>query len=219
MALRGRAAASRPDWEVAVPGRQQRPRDRPADWARQTAPCFRLETRRKGELHIRRMERGEESEACRLVCEVFREFVAPFYTQEGIDEFLRYAAPDRMAKRAGANHFTLIAEYDGDLVGVIEVRDFNHISLLFVAGAYQRKGIGRRLLHEATEIIKRKDANRVQVTVHSSPNAVAAYERFGFHVEAPEKSERGIRYVPMRVVLTKGDDAWPFPHPGAARIA
>ncbi len=153
------------------------------------------------------MEPGEESEASRLVRKVFREFVAPLYSQEGVEEFLRYAAPDRMARRVQINHFTLVAEHKGDLLGLIEVRDFNHVSLMFVARSYQRKGIGGRLLHEAIQIIRRDDANRTQVTVHSSPNAVAAYEKLGFRAVEPEKSEHGIRYIPMKLVLAEANDA------------
>lgn len=101
------------------------------------------------EVLIRRMKNGEEGIVCRLAVEVFSEFVAPLYTQDGVSEFLRYIDPDLMSKRAKSNHFVLMAESDNRLVGIIEVRDFNHISLLFVLRESQRKGIAKQLLNEA----------------------------------------------------------------------
>jgi len=50
------------------------------------------------------MEPGDEERVCRLVRQVFNGFVAPLYKQEGVEEFLRYADPDLMAKRAQNNH-------------------------------------------------------------------------------------------------------------------
>jgi GNAT superfamily N-acetyltransferase len=161
---------------------------------------------KRGDWHIRAMEPGEEKEACLLVREVFHGSVAPLYSQEGIDEFLRYVDPDLMAKRAAVNHLTLIAECEGDLVGLIEVRDFNHVSLLFVASGCQGKGIGKQLFHEAMQIIRGNKARPYEVTVHSSPNAVTAYERLGFCAEGGEKVEHGIRYIPMKLFLGDDDD-------------
>jgi predicted GNAT family N-acyltransferase len=152
------------------------------------------------------MEPGEEQKVCELVRDVFNEFVAPFYAKEGLDEFLRYADPILLSKRSKSNHFTLLAEEAGNLVGVIELRDFNHISLLFVASNAQHQGIAKQLLHEALEIARTNKPNLSEVSVHSSPNAVDAYERLGFRVEAGEKLEHGIRYIPMRMQLLKPDD-------------
>ena len=155
---------------------------------------------------IRRMESGEEEKACKLIQDVFGEFVAPLYEREGVDEFLRYIDPKLMAERSRSNHFTLLAEDSGNLVGIIEVRDFNHVSLLFVAKKAQRRGIAKQLLNEGLEISRRNSPDLSEVSVHSSPNAVEAYERLGFEAEGPEKLVRGIRYIPMRLRLAKNDD-------------
>ena len=155
---------------------------------------------------VRRMEPGEEELACDLVQDVFREFVAPLYEQEGVEEFLRYVDPSLMAERSRLNHFTLLAVDSGNVVGVLEVRDLNHVSLLFVASEAQRKGIARQLLNEGLEIARRNSPDLSEVTVHSSPNAVEAYERLGFEAEGPEELEHGIRYVPMRMRLVNPDD-------------
>lgn len=157
-------------------------------------------------ISIRQMERGEEERVCRLIQQVFNDFVAPLYAQEGVEEFLRYVDPNLMAKRTQSNHLTLIAEVNRELIGAIEMRDFNHISLLFIVGEKQRQGIGRKLLQEALVIARRYEPDLSEVDVHSSPNAVDAYERLGFQAVGPEKLENGICYVPMKMRIENVDD-------------
>jgi predicted GNAT family N-acyltransferase len=82
-------------------------------------------------------------------------------------------------------------------VGAIEVRDYNHISLLFVHMAHQRQGIARELLRRALAICCRYRPSLRQVDVNSSPNAVVAYARLGFRQRGPEQIKNGIRFVPM----------------------
>lgn len=150
---------------------------------------------------IRRMHRGEEERVCRFVRGVFDEFVAPLYSQEGIREFLSYLGEDAMAERAEGEQFVLVAEAGERLIGTIEMVDYGHLSLLFVAGDAQRRGVARRLLNEAIAISRDKVPELREVGVHSSPNAVAAYENLGFRIEGPERVENGIRYVPMKMSL------------------
>jgi GNAT superfamily N-acetyltransferase len=150
----------------------------------------------------RAMEPGEEQQVCHLVVRVFTEFVAPLYSPEGVREFLTYAAdPDRLRERLQANRFVLVAELQGRMVGVIEVRNCDHISLFFVDGQAQRKGIGSGLWQRALDacLAGRPDLDRV--TVHSSPNAVEAYNRLGFRTEGPEETVNGIRFVPMALAV------------------
>lgn len=155
---------------------------------------------------IRKIEPGEEQQVCLLVKRVFGEFVAPLYETDGVEEFLRYVDPDRMVNRLIGNHFVLIAEKGGNLLGVIEIRDFNHVSLLFVAGNAHRQGIAKRLLEEALEICKSK-IDLSDVSVNSSPNAVEAYEKLGFKVEGLEQLENGIRFIPMKLRIRSYGDS------------
>lgn len=154
---------------------------------------------------IRKIEPGEEQQVCLFIKRVFDEFVAALYETEGVEEFLRYVDPDRMAKRLYSNHYVLIAEQGGNITGAIEIKEFNHISLLFVAGNSQRQGIAKRLLEEVLEICHCK-LDLHEVSVHSSPNAVKAYEKLGFKAIGQEQLENGIRFVPMRLNIMADDD-------------
>jgi GNAT superfamily N-acetyltransferase len=143
------------------------------------------------------MEPGEEDSVNRLVARVFRRHVAPLFSEEGIEEFLRYISVDAIRQRSSSNHFVLVARAEHGSVGMIEVRDYDHVSLLFVDTAYQRQGIARELLRRALAVCRQRRPDGRTIDVNSSPNAVPAYERLGFHRQGPEKIKNGIRYVPM----------------------
>jgi len=136
-----------------------------------------------------------------LAIRVFKEFVAPFYAQEGRDEFHRYAQAEMILERHGREHRTLIAELEGHLIGMAHLRHSNHLAMLFIASGYQRSGVGRRLLDAAVDMALRHDSSTTRITVNSSPNAVEAYRRLGFCPTGPEQTERGIRFLPMALEL------------------
>ena len=75
---------------------------------------------------------GEETAVSNLVARSFNEFIAPGFSEEGIDEFFKYANPRSLAKRSEGSHFVLVAEVDGEIAGMIEIRELKHISMLFV---------------------------------------------------------------------------------------
>ena len=84
-------------------------------------------------------------------------------------------------------------KYDGDrLVGVLCMRQPQHIGDFFVREEYQRRGIGRALFEAM-----RKDYVKQEFTVHASPYAVPVYERLGFRATDAEQLTDGLRYTPM----------------------
>lgn len=138
---------------------------------------------------IRQLKKEEFQTALNLVWEVFKEFVAPDYSQEGVEEFyksvhdLKYL---EMLKIYGA--------FIGDkLVGVVATRnEGSHLALFFVDGAYHRKGIGRKLFQETVS-----KCHSEKMTVNSSPYAVPFYHEFGFSDLDAEQIVHGIRFTPM----------------------
>ena len=151
---------------------------------------------------IVRIARPDEIPAIQaLVHEVFMRDVAPCYGIDGVDEFGRYNALRAYYDRQVNNHDLLVATRDGSIVGMLEMRETRHISLLFVTGALQRKGVGRALLREALEIVAGHNSLPAEVTVNSSPNAVEGYLRMGFELNGSEQVVNGIRYQPMIYVL------------------
>lgn len=147
-------------------------------------------------IKYRVLETGEENEVCDLISEVFNKFVAPGYSEEGIKEFYRYANSEALAARQGNNNFCLVAEMEGRIVGMVEMRNCNHVSLLFVKE--RGRGIAKELFNRALEKCITETSECLQVTVNSSPYAVSIYERIGFRVVGEEKTENGITYIPMK---------------------
>ena len=143
---------------------------------------------------------GEEQQVLDLVRQVFDSNVAPAYSIEGNEEFYRYLKLEDFIKRIHTNHQVFVAkDSTARIVGVVEIRDSFHISLLFVREDVQRSGIGRALVRQAITVAKA--AGAVSMTVNSSPNAVAGYESFGFRAVADEQIINGIKFIPMAMTL------------------
>ena len=149
----------------------------------------------------RPMKSGEEALIADLVFGVFAEFVEPLYSQEGVEQFKKFACADALADRLGAGNLFLLAESGQRIIGVIEVREHSHVGLLFVEKSFQREGIARELLGRSIEICRRQNPGIRKITVNSSPNAIAAYQRIGFTTVEEEQLQNGMRFVPMELTL------------------
>lgn len=154
-------------------------------------------------LNIRPLKAGEEVEVCNLVARSFNEFIAPEFSDEGIDEFFKYANPRALHKRWRAGYHVIVAEEDGKIVGVVEVKKRRHISMLYVEKAHHRKGIASELLKRALDYIVTIAPKTKEVTVNSSKYASAFYEREGFRKTEDEKVLHGIVHIPMALALNE----------------
>lgn len=84
-----------------------------------------------------------------------------------------------------------------DPVGVVALRDCNHLYHLFVAQAFQRTGLASRLWSTA-HAAALQSGNPGNFTVNASVNAVPVYQHFGFLATGPELRSHGVVFVPMR---------------------
>jgi predicted GNAT family N-acyltransferase len=141
-----------------------------------------------------------------LVTKMFNQFEAPEYSPEGVSNFLRYNEMDAFRKRVKTNHFVLVARNGETIVGVIEMRNNDHICLLFVDAAHHRQGIGKTLLKAAITRCTKYNPKVNEITVNSSPFAVPIYQRLGFVPIGREKVQDGIRYIPMMLSLGCNDE-------------
>jgi GNAT superfamily N-acetyltransferase len=94
----------------------------------------------------------------------------------------------------------LVAEVDGELAGVLGLRDNSHLFHLFVAAPFQGRGIARALWERARAEAQAA-GNVTAITVRSSLYAVPVYARFGFVATGPRTDAPGVTYVPMRLDL------------------
>ncbi len=149
-------------------------------------------------IDIRTIKKEDISIINRVIHNCFNEFIAIDYPEEGINEFMRFIHTDNIMKRYEKGNYTLVACNNKEIVGVIELRDFMHISLLFVSKGYHGKGIGRELVNQAIEVCKKNYYIRA-ITVNSSPYAVKIYEKLGFYKIEEEKCIHGVRFTPMKL--------------------
>lgn len=146
---------------------------------------------------VRQPKSGEEIVVCNIVARSFNEFIAPEFTEEGIEEFFKYANPREFKRRSDSGYFSLIAESDSDIVGVVEINNSRHISMLFVEKDYHKKGIAKSLIKNAFEELKAEKKRIDIITVNSSRYAVTFYEKLGFIQYDEEKTIYGVIHIPM----------------------
>ncbi len=140
---------------------------------------------------VRKLTGQEIETALTLAWEVFQEFEAPDYSDQGVKEFYH-----SIQQPHWLSLLQMVGAYEQDkLVGIIATRNCgSHIALLFVKGSYHKMGIGRKLFEALL-----KDSPTDTITVNASPFAVAVYHKLGFQDSDKEQVFNGIRYIPMRM--------------------
>ena len=152
----------------------------------------------------RMMKPADVEQVSDLVRSAFDEFIGPDYSEQGVAEFHRYADPEAFRERVrGGSHFVMVAEVEGRLAGITEIRDCNHVALLFVGKQFHRRGIARALFDRALQQARVTRPGVERVTMNSSRYGVAAYEKLGFRQTGPERSVNGIVFVPMAMRLDR----------------
>ena len=140
-------------------------------------------------------------EALDLVWNVFLTYEAPDYAEEGVREFRQFIEYDSIKKKLTDNEFRMwIYKDKGKIKGVLAPRPPCHISLLFVDGAYHKKGIARAMIRIMVDCHKTNRQSK-EITVNSSPFAAEAYHKLGFTDTGSEQTVNGIRFIPMKRLL------------------
>jgi len=130
--------------------------------------------------------------------------VAHYFTVDpggkGAERFFRGISPQAIRGYINDPAFYYVAAWRGnELAGAAALRNGSHLFHLFVAPAYQRQGLSRRLW----EMLQAgADPGCGMFTVNSSPYAVAVYQRFGFVATGPPVVRNGITFVPMKTGAT-----------------
>ncbi len=158
-----------------------------------------------GAPRCRRMAAGEAGAVAALARRVFDSCVASGVSNAGRRSFMAYARPVRILERLDRRHRVLVAEMEGRLAGMIEVRDDTHIAMLFVERDAQRHGIARALIAAAFpgEGPQHSAATRAAagadttITVNATPGSIEAYSHLGFRPTGPERESDGLRVLPM----------------------
>ena len=143
------------------------------------------------------MKKGEEQNVYDLILEVFHEYVAPTYSQKGIETFLGMLSIDFL-KETSNEKFIAVVEQKSKIIGVLSIINTNHIALLFVKPRFQGIGIGKSLIQFSINHCYEKNPNLKTMTVSSTPNSLSFYKNSGFIKIGEEQNENGMLFIPMQ---------------------
>lgn len=150
---------------------------------------------------LRKMFDGEENAVSTLIEEVFNEFIAPEDSEEGINKFKNhFELKSLISRKENGSIFTVAVDKE-KIIGIVEIRDLNHISLFFVNKKYHGNGIGGILIKRAIEECQSMYPNIKKFTVNSSSYAKKIYEKLGFNQTQEEQIKNGLRFIPMELLL------------------
>jgi GNAT superfamily N-acetyltransferase len=153
------------------------------------------------ELKISGYQPGDEMSIHQLIKKVYDEFVSIDYSDKGTRFFYDWIEPSKIAERQQKERNILIAEVEDRMIGVIEIRDNNHISLLFVDKEYQGQGIAKKLFRESLKNCLLKDPTLDKFYVHASPFSIPIYTKLGFYETDSMQEVNGIKYLPMEMQI------------------
>jgi predicted GNAT family N-acyltransferase len=131
-----------------------------------------------------------------MVNNVFDEFVGGDYPEMGNREFKDYIKSPNILKRINEKISKFyVARYNKDIIGMLEIKNKDHISLFVVRKEYHQKGIGKTLFDNYLKSIKNSSIK--SITVNSSFFAENIYSKMGFIKKDEIQEKNGIKYIPM----------------------
>lgn len=127
-----------------------------------------------------------------------RRWIAPDCDTAGALALLASMTPEATAERlAGGYRYHVAESGAGRLLGVVAIREPQHLYHLFVDDAAQRGGLARALWNLARNDLFATNG-ALPITVNASRLAVPVYRRLGFAAEGAEQINGGIPSTPMR---------------------
>lgn len=118
------------------------------------------------------------------------------YTEEGQKLMLRLCGVKAIRFYIARDDVYYVALNHGNLVGVVGIRDTNHLAHNFVDDDFHRNGISKELWRLATEECEKR-GNKGSYELRASTYAIPVYEKWGFVQTAPTDQEYGITSTPM----------------------
>ena len=137
-----------------------------------------------------------------MVNNIFDEFVGKDYSEEGNNTFKDYINPENILGRlSNKTSKFYVAKNNNEIIGILEIKNIDHISLFFVKKEYHRKGIGKRLFDNYIKALKQDNNGIKIISVNSSIYAEKIYLKLGFIKTDEMQEKNGIKYIPMEYKL------------------
>ena len=148
-----------------------------------------------------KVERAAFADAPRISA-LIRALSKPFLVTpsgEGAEPFFAAISESAIKGYVSASNFDyFVAEEQGQLAGVVALRDNSHLFHLFVAEPFQGRGLGAKLW-QMVKTQALQSGNPGKFTVNSSLNALPVYEKFGFVASGSAVQTHGVAFQPMQL--------------------
>ena len=145
---------------------------------------------------IKKAQIEDLEEISNLAKKIYLKYNSSLDTDEGINNILTFINYDNLLMRTYIDGSLILKAMDikkNTIIGFIEIRNYNHISLLFVDDKYFRLGLGKELFERAKDIMPSD-----KYSVNSSDYAVEFYKKLGFvAIYDNIKVENGVHFHPM----------------------
>lgn len=146
------------------------------------------------------LEQKNIKDALDLILNVFMEYDAPDYSEQGIYEFKKFITYENVIGKFINKEMIFWGCFINDeLAGVIATRNSSHICSLFVKKEFQRLGIAKSLFYTIVDECSINNIN--EITVNSSPYAIKVYHHLGFIDKDSEQTIDGIIFTPMKYTI------------------
>ena len=145
---------------------------------------------------IRAAEPSDAHQISALVCALAGSMLVDPESEEARNFYAVMQPPNVARNMEKQDRFYLVAEIEGETVGMILILNNSYIGQFFVHAGYQRKGIGASLWKAALSRACHSGSDG-SFTVKSSIAAEPVYRRFGFEPTGAVAIDSGFRYVPM----------------------
>ena len=146
---------------------------------------------------VRWAKTEEWAPAMKMIWKPFLKFEGEDYSPEGIQNFFDFISDDNLYRAFLRGDYQMMVALDEHrVIGAASIRNYNHLSLLFVDEEYHYRGVGRALMKKMFEYLKMEAGERY-MSLTSSPYAVDFYHKLGFRTVKPEEEISGIRVTSM----------------------
>lgn len=144
---------------------------------------------------IERAKINDIEEISDLVKKIYLKYNSKIDSEEGINNILTFISKENMRLRFYIEGALILVARDKNnkIVGAIELKNFEHISLFFVDDKYFKFGIGKKLFEEVKNILKLE-----KYSVNASDYALEFYKKLGFvQITDSIEIENGVHFYPM----------------------
>ncbi len=148
------------------------------------------------EFVIKKAEPQDWEAAISVAWITFQQIAKQVSDENGIRDFRDGLTSTQLYIDFLQGNYPLFCAYKGKkIVGMLTLKNMEHISLFFVKKEYQRQGIGTELLEVCRAYCRERGI--FNLTVNAASTGLAFYLANGFTISAGERFEGGLRFTPM----------------------